>query len=123
MNKKHYEIAIVLHPDLEIDIETPLKKIETIITDKSGTIDKKDNWGKRKLAYRIKGQDWGVFVFFQVSLDPAQVLSISNTLKITDEVIRYLIVNLDNPRRVTPLKDKNKKPAVKADKSEAREVV
>ncbi len=93
---RRYEVAVVLHPDLEIDIERAAGKIETIITGLGGTIDKKDSWGKRKLAYRINKQDWGLYVFLQISIDPAQVQALDNALRITDEVMRYLVVSLEN---------------------------
>lgn len=101
---KHYEIATVLHPDLEIDLDAPLQKIEKIITDHKATVDKKDNWGKRKLAYRINGQDWGVFVFYQISAEPNQIASLEATLKITDEIMRYLIVSMEEQKRITKRK-------------------
>lgn len=95
---RKYEIAVVLHPDLEIDLETTLEKIETILTKNGGKISKKDNWGKRKLAYKINKQDWGIYVFYQVDTEPAQVTKINQTLRITEEVMRYLIVSLENVR-------------------------
>lgn len=110
---KHYEIALVLHPDLEIDLDNPLKKIEGVFADAKATVNKKDNWGKRKLAYRINGQDWGIFVFYQLELDPAAVNQIESNIKIADEVMRYLIVSLENQKRVT----KPKSDSAKADTS------
>lgn len=98
---RNYEIAIVLHPDLEIDIESATSKVEKIIELAKGKITKKDNWGKRKLAYPIKKQDWGIYVFYQVQLDPSTVAQIENTLRITEEVMRYLIVSLENTRLVS----------------------
>ena len=98
---RNYEIAIVLHPDLEIDIESATSKVEKIIELAKGKITKKDNWGKRKLAYPIKKQDWGIYVFYQVQLDPSAVAQIENTLRITEEVMRYLIVSLENTRLVS----------------------
>ena len=97
---RHYEIAVVLHPDLEMDQEGATNKIEAAIKALGGKIDKKDNWGKRKLAYTIKKQDWGIYLFYQVSLDPSKVASIENTLRITDEVIRSLIVSLEDIKTI-----------------------
>ena len=53
-----YELVVLLHPDLEIDIDKPLKKLEKIISDQDGKIAKMDNWGKRKLAYPIQKGDY-----------------------------------------------------------------
>ena len=95
---RNYEIAVVLHPDLEIDLTTTLEKIENIITKNGGKITKKDNWGKRKLAYKIKKQDWGIYVFYNVEIDPSKITKINQIFRITEEVIRYLIVSIDNVR-------------------------
>lgn len=110
---RNYEIAIVLHPDLEIDIESATSKVEKIIDTAKGKIVKKDNWGKRKLAYPIKKQDWGIYVFYQVQLDPLAVQQIESTLRITEEVMRYLIVSLENTRLVSKTNQQNVEPEQK----------
>lgn len=107
---RHYEVAIVLHPDLEIDLENILKKVEKIFTDLGGKINKKDNWGKKKLAYKINKQDWGIYVFYEIEIDPKKTRDINDRLRITEEVIRYLIVSIEDIRY---LKKPNKQPADK----------
>lgn len=93
--EKVYELTVLLHPDLEIDLEKPLKKVEKIITDNSGKIVKTDNWGKKKLAYPIKKQDFAVYVLFEVSVAPASASKIQSLLNINDEAVRYLMVEKD----------------------------
>lgn len=97
---RNYEVAVVLHPDLEIDLATTLEKIEKIITKNGGKITKKDNWGKRKLAYKIKKQDWGIYVFYTIEIEPSGVSKINQTLRITEEIMRYLIVSVENIRYI-----------------------
>lgn len=92
---KEYELTVLIHPDLEVDIETPLTKVRNIITSAGGTIINEDNWGKKKLAYRINKEDFAVYVYFDLSLPADAPLKISNTLNITDEVLRYLLVSVD----------------------------
>ena len=87
-----YEMVVLYHPDLEIDIDKALKKVEKIVTDNKGTIVKTDNWGKRKLAYQINKQDHAVYVYYDVELSGESVSKIEGVLNITDEVLRYLIV-------------------------------
>lgn len=96
---KEYELTVLIHPDLEVDIETPLKKVRDIITSAGGEIVNEDNWGKKKLAYRIKREDFAVYVYFDVKLPADAPLKISNTLNITDEVLRYLLVTVDEKGR------------------------
>ena len=93
--EKLYELTVLLHPDLEIDLEKPLSKVEKIVTDNGGKVVSKDNWGKKKLAYPIKKQDFAVYVLLEVSIAPANASKVQNLLNITDEVIRYLMVEKD----------------------------
>jgi small subunit ribosomal protein S6 len=96
---KEYELTILIHPDLETDIETPLTKLREIITTAGGKITTEDNWGKKKLAYKINREDFAVYVYMEVSLPAEAPLKISNTLNITDEVLRYLLVTVDEKGR------------------------
>lgn len=116
---RHYEVALVLHPDLEIDIENVLKKIEKILTDLGAKINKKDNWGKKKLAYKINKQDWGIYVFYEIEIDPAKTRDINNRLRISEEVIRFLIVSIEDIRY---LKKPNTKPADKTVESKEKTI-
>jgi small subunit ribosomal protein S6 len=94
-----YELTVLVHPDLETDLETPLGKVRDIITNAGGTITTEDNWGKKRLQYRIKGEDFAVYVYFEVELPAEAPLKISNILNITDEVLRYLLVKVDEKGR------------------------
>jgi small subunit ribosomal protein S6 len=90
-----YEIAVLYHPDLEVDLSKAEDRVKKIISDNKGTITATDNWGKRKLAYPIKRNEHAVYVFYTVELPPEVVGRIENTLNITDEVIRFLITKPD----------------------------
>jgi small subunit ribosomal protein S6 len=90
-----YEIAVLYHPDLEVDLSKAEDKIKKIITDNGGEVTATDNWGKRKLAYDIKGNEHAVYVFYTAQIPPQGVQKIESTLNITDEVIRFLITRPD----------------------------
>ncbi len=92
---KEYELTVLIHPDLEADLEAPLTKVRSLITSNGGEIVKEDNWGKKKLAYRIKKEDFAVYVYFDIKLPAQAPLKISNNLNIADEVLRYLLVAVD----------------------------
>jgi small subunit ribosomal protein S6 len=92
---KEYELTVLIHPDLEVDIDKPLKKVRDLIVSAGGSIISEDNWGKKRLAYRIKNEDFAVYVYLDISLPSSAPLKISNTLNITDEVLRYLLVAAD----------------------------
>ena len=90
---RDYEMVVLLHPDLEIDLDKPLKKVADIITKNGGKITKQDNWGKRKLAYTIKKEDFAVYVYYEIQLPPEAYAKVETTLNITNEVLRYLITH------------------------------
>jgi len=90
-----YEIAVLFDPGLEIDLEKATSKVEKIITAGGGKIVSTDNWGKRKLAYPIKKQDFAIYVFYTAELPGESVNKVNDTLNITDEVMRFIIVRPD----------------------------
>lgn len=94
-----YELTVLIHPDLEADLETPLGKVRDIVKSAGGTITTEDNWGKKRLQYRINREDFAVYVYMEVELPAEAPLKISNTLNITDEVLRYLLVKVDEKGR------------------------
>ena len=96
---KEYELTVLIHPDLEADLETPLTKVRDIIKAAGGSIIREDNWGKKKLAYPINREEFAVYVYMDVSLPSDAPLKISNTFNITDEVIRYLLVTVNEKAR------------------------
>ena len=96
---KEYELTVLIHPDLEVDLDAPLDKVRKLVTDNGGKVLKEDNWGKKRLAYRINSQDFAVYVAMDVELPAEAPLKISNTLNITDEVLRYLLVTTDEKGR------------------------
>jgi small subunit ribosomal protein S6 len=98
-NVKEYELTVLIHPDLETDLDKALGKVKSLVTDNGGEIIKEDNWGKKKLAYQIKREDFAIYVYFEVNLPADAPLKISNTLNITDEVLRYLLVKADDKAR------------------------
>ena len=105
---KEYELTVLIHPDLEADLEKALTKVRTIITSAGGTVKHEDNWGKKKLAYTIKRENFAVYVYMDVELSADAPLKISNTLNITEEVLRYLLVKAD-PKARAALAEQAKK--------------
>lgn len=90
-----YEIAVLYHPDLEVDLSKAEERVTKIITDNGGKVVGTDNWGKRKLAYPISANEYAVYVFYTVEMPGSGVQKTESTLNITDEVIRFLITKPD----------------------------
>lgn len=113
---QQYEVAIIYHPDLEVDLSKAEARVSKILADNGGKIVKTDNWGKKKLAYPIAKNESGVYVFYTVEIAPEAVSKVEGTLNITDEVIRYLIVRLD-PKELAKAEEAK---AAKLERSEKR---
>jgi len=105
-----YEVAVLYHPDLEVDLTKAEEKVTKIFTSNGGKVIGTDNWGKKKLAYTIDRQDFAVYVFYTVEIPGDSVRKVESALNITDEVIRYLITKPD-------LKALAKAEAAKAEKA------
>lgn len=118
-----YEVAVLYHPDLEVDLTKAEEKVTKIFTDNGGKVVATDNWGKRKLAYAIKKQDYAVYVFYTLELPTEGVKKIESTLNITDEVIRYLITRPDLKAiaKAEALKAEKAKKAAERSDSDARD--
>lgn len=114
-----YELVVLLHPDLEIDVDTPIAKLEKMVEVAGGKVVRRDNWGKKRLAYRINHLDFAVYVFFELLLEPSKAQGIERSLLLAEEVIRHLLVSKETPK-VVPEGKKAK--AVVADKAEEVEV-
>lgn len=106
-----YEIAVLYHPDLEVDLSKAEDRVNKIFADNGGKVTGTDNWGKRKLAYPIKRNEYAIYVFYTVELPTENVQKVESTLNITTEVIRFLITKPD-------LKAIAKAEALKAQKAE-----
>lgn len=116
---KEYELTVLIHPDLEVDLEAPLAKVRDIIKNAGGEIVTEDNWGKKKLAYKINREDFAVYVYMDVKLPADAPLKISSTLNITDEVLRYLLVTVDEKGRKALEEDKKR--AAQSDSNDKEE--
>ena len=90
-----YELAVLYDPQLEVDLSKAEAKTEKLVGENKGKITKTDNWGKRKLAYKINKQENAIYVFYTLELPPKNVASVEKSLNITDEIIRFLIIRPD----------------------------
>lgn len=111
-----YEIAVIYHPDLEVDLTKAESRVTKIFTDNGGKVVKTDNWGKKKLAYPIAKNEHGVYVFYTVEVSPESVQKIEGLLNITDEVIRYLITRID-PKVLAKVEAAKKEKELRAEKN------
>ncbi|MDO4742022.1 MAG: 30S ribosomal protein S6 [Candidatus Saccharibacteria bacterium] len=92
---KAYELSVLFHPDLEINLEPAVEKVKKLIEANGGKITKEENDGKKRLAYSINKQDFAVYYYFDLELPSEAPAKISGVLNITEEVLRFLLVRVD----------------------------
>ena len=107
---KNYELTVLIHPDLEMNLEPATSKVKELVEKNGGKITKEQNDGKKRLAYPIKGQDFAVYYFYEVELPAEAPKKIEGVLNITDEVLRYLLVTVDERKLKYEAKQAARKP-------------
>jgi len=87
----------ILHPELsEEELKQHVERFTNVIVDQGGVIVKTDLWGKRRLAYEVKKLKEGYYVLVLFQGEPAAVQELERIFKITETVVRYLIVRLED---------------------------
>ncbi|MCG7408373.1 30S ribosomal protein S6 [Paenibacillus sp. ACRRX] len=90
---RKYELMYIIRPDIEQEaVQAAVEKFQGVISN-GGEITKHDVMGKRRLAYEIKKFRDGVYVLVNFTAEPAVVAELDRQLKISDDVIRHLVVN------------------------------
>ena len=98
---RDYEILYIVRPDLEDDkVQDVVKRVNSLISRSGGSSEQTSLWGKRKLAYEVKHQKEGSYVLQDFQFDPSRVPELEAALKITEEVLRHLIVR--KPEKAAP---------------------
>lgn len=89
------ELFIVRHDATEEEIAPLLEQLNSVITKSKGTVDKVDNWGVRKLAYRVKKRVEGIYILIQFSSGPETVKELERRLRVSDLVLKFITVRQD----------------------------
>lgn len=90
-----YELVIIVTPEAtEEKLEARLNSISQYITGHGGSVVSMDKWGKRRLAYPIKKSFEGNYIVFKFSLPPKASHELENNLRISEDLLRYLMVRV-----------------------------
>ncbi len=92
-----YELIYIINPDVAEDaLEARVNGISQFITSRDGVIASVDKWGKKKLAYPLKHYLEGNYVLTKFKISPARLKEIEANLKISEEVLRHLLVKAES---------------------------
>jgi small subunit ribosomal protein S6 len=93
---RDYELVVILSPEIGDDVVSEsLDRLNQSITSRGGEVVEVNHWGRRRLAYPISRHFEGNYVVSQIKMDPAAVPAFEGSLRISEEVIRHLVVRTD----------------------------
>ena len=93
---RKYEVIFIAQPDLdEENLNSVIEKIKGWITDAKGEVVSVDNWGKKRMAYRIRKQHDGQYVLITANMDPASVKDLSQNMRFVESIMRSMITVVD----------------------------
>ena len=94
---RKYEIMYILNSSLEEEARQELMEtLHNIIVNDGGSVDKVDDWGMKEFAYRIEDMTKGYYVVINVTAEPDAIKEFDRICRINNNVVRTMIVNLDN---------------------------
>ncbi len=94
---RDYELVVIISPELADDaVDGIVDNVSRLVTQNGGTVDEVERWGKRKLAYPIKHFLEGNYVLARCKMKPALGKELEASLRISEEVLRHLLVRLDS---------------------------
>jgi small subunit ribosomal protein S6 len=98
---RQYELVYIVSPDATDDQVSDLHgQVDAIVQRMGGQIEKTDPWGRRKLAYEIGRHKEGIYVLEVINGSGDLMKEIDRRLKVTDLVIRHLVVRVDEEQAV-----------------------
>ena len=101
---RDYEVLYIVRADLDDDkVQDIIKRVNTLIEKAGGSLERTNVWGKRKLAYEVKHQKEGSYVLQDFQIGPDRVPELEAALKITEEVLRHLVVRKPDKPIPTPV--------------------
>ena len=93
---RNYEGVLILSPDLPVDqSKGVVAQVQELVTKNGGRVDGLQEWGKRRLAYKIGKKQEGNYLVVNFQMDSKQTKKLEQAFRLNDHVLRYLLVNKD----------------------------
>jgi small subunit ribosomal protein S6 len=116
-----YETMFIIHPERGGAVKDYIERFKKVVEEQGGSIANLEEWGLRDMAYRIEKQGKGYYTLLQYRSEARAVEELERTLRLTDGVLRYLTVRVDESELVAPEAPKEATPAaVKKSEEEAK---
>ena len=98
IDAQKYEAVFICRPTVAEDkVDDLTAKVVRLIEKEKGTVRKQDKWGKRRLAYRIRGQEEGWYVVMEIEGPPKMLAALDGHFRVNEDVLRHLVVKAEKP--------------------------
>jgi small subunit ribosomal protein S6 len=92
-----YETIFIIEPDLESEgVESIIEDVQNLISGSGGVVAKVDRWGKKRLAYEVKGHRDGNYVLINFQADPQFIQRLGRYYGLTEQIIKNMTVRAED---------------------------
>ena len=91
---RHYEIVFIVHPDQSEQVPQMVERYKGVIAQRSGTVHRLEDWGRRQLAYPLAKVHKAHYVLMNIECDNETLQELEHSFKFSDAVLRHLIVQM-----------------------------
>lgn len=93
---KSYQSVLILKPDLEEkQVEQSLQSVTAFIKKGNGSCLKVENWGKKRLGYRVRKNRFGIYLNIYHTCESLKISALENEYKLFDPIIKFMVLKLD----------------------------
>ena len=90
---RHYEIVFLVHPDQSEQVPAMVERYEGVVAKHGGKIHRKEDWGRRQLAYPVNDLHKAHYIMLNIECDQVALDELKNAFKFNDAILRNLIIN------------------------------
>ena len=95
-----YEVMFIVRPDVEDEeADKLIEALSTTVKTGGGVVKSAEKLGRRKLAYQVRKFNDGNYILFTVEADGAVVLELERRLRVTEQVIKFITVRIDEEEK------------------------
>jgi len=120
---RHYEIVFIVHPDQSDQVPAMIERYKTLVTGRTGSIHRLEDWGRRQLAYPIQKVHKAHYVLMNIECDGETLSELENAFKFNYAVLRHLTIKTDKAETAPSPMMKEEKSRSLTSRDEAKPVV
>ena len=115
-----YETMFIIHPERGGVVKDYIERFKKVVEEQGGSVANLEEWGLRDMAYKIEKQGKGYYTLLQYRSEARAVEELERTFRLTDGVLRYLTVRVDESALAAPEAPKEAPAAAKKSEEEAK---